>query len=79
MATRTTTSRGTKSAPTTKASAKTTAATKQLQADLADLKENYSKLQRRLGGLRYRIVQSDNITTEEVVRLIDKVIEASQT
>ena len=77
MATRTTTSRRGKSTSATKTDAATSAANKQLQADLDKLRENYSNLQRRLGGLRYHIVQSEEITASEVVRLIDNVIEAS--
>ena len=77
MATRTTTSRRGKSTSSTKTSAGTSAANKQLQADLDELRENYNNLQRRLGGLRYHIVQSEEITASEVVRLIDNVIEAS--
>lgn len=77
MASRTTTSRGTKTSTSTKASASTAAATKTLQNEIAQLKENYSNLQRRLGGLRYHIVQSEDITASEVVRLLDNVIEAS--
>lgn len=77
MATRSTTSRGSKSTTATKTTARTTAATKNLQAEVDQLKENYSNLQRRLGGLRYHIAQSDTISTNEVIRLIDNVIEAS--
>lgn len=77
MATRSTTSRGSKTTTTTKATAKTTAATKNLLAEVEQLKENYSNLQRRLGGLRYHISQSEDLTASEVIRLIDNVIEAS--
>ena len=77
MATRSTTSRGTKSATTTKATARTSAATKNLQAEVNQLKENYVNLQRRLGGLRYHIAQNEDISASDVLRLIDNVIEAS--
>tara|TARA_Y100000592_G_scaffold98289_1_gene171011 strand:+ start:3221 stop:3454 length:234 start_codon:yes stop_codon:yes gene_type:complete len=77
MATRSTTSRGSKSTTATKATARTTAATKNLQAEVNQLKENYSNLQRRLGGLRYHIAQTEGISTDDVIRLIDNVIEAS--
>lgn len=54
-----------------------TATTKALIDENAALNERYSHLQKRIGGLRYHVATNRGITTEEVIRLIDNVIDAS--
>ena len=61
----------------TRAGTKSGAATAKLQKENSALNERYAHLQQRIGGLRYHIATNENITTEEVIRLIDNVIDAS--
>ena len=54
-----------------------TATTKALKEEITTLSGRYSHLQKRLGGLRYHIATNAGLTTEDVIRLIDNVIDAS--
>tara|TARA_B100000131_G_scaffold102451_1_gene99464 strand:- start:34 stop:240 length:207 start_codon:yes stop_codon:yes gene_type:complete len=56
---------------------KTGAVTKALREQNEELTERYEHLQRRIGGLRYHLATNDGISTEEVLRLLDNVIDAS--
>jgi hypothetical protein len=54
-----------------------TATTKALKEEITTLNGRYSHLQQRIGGLRYHIATNEGLTTADVIRLIDNVIDAS--
>ena len=56
---------------------KASATTRALRESLEESESRYSHLQQRLGGLRYHVATKEGITTAEVIRLIDNVIDAS--